>query len=150
MFSDIDAAPGNGLCPEESVEFKCPSKFVRNLDSDCSRVCKLGIGSLWLLSIRAANINYSWLVYSSITDNCTITKEGLPCVIPFKIKLLGSVKNYSNCTSDVFDRSWCPLKVDSDGFVDLFDKNNIQLCHQECSNKSKIFVVHLHIHICTF
>jgi len=53
-------------------------------------------------------------------------------VTPFKVKILGSV--YNSCTNDVFERSWCPLKVDSEGFVDLLDRDNIGLCDPGCSS----------------
>ena len=57
---------------------------------------------------------------------------------PFKVKILGSV--YNSCTNDVFERSWCPLKVDSEGFVDLLDRDNIGLCNPGCSSNSKVII----------
>ena len=73
-----------------------------------------------------------------IEGNCTITEDGKPCVTPFKVKILGSV--YNSCTNDVFERSWCPLKVDSEGFVDLLDRDNIGLCNPGCSSNSKVII----------
>ena len=78
------------------------------------------------------------IIIISFKDNCTITNDGLPCVIPFKIRHLGSV--YESCTDDVFGKSWCPLKVDSEGFVDLLDRDNIGFCNPGCGSESKVML----------